>query len=401
MSARSRAALAAVSVACAALLVPASAGANPGPGGPSARQVAASKAAVAQREQQVAAAAASLGKAQARFMRLSNAAEVVVEKYDEAEVALAVAQRSAATAERVLAVADRQYAKSRRAVVRFARSAYETGGMSTVDAFLEPGGPGALVARVGALDAVAVSQHRTLTRLDAASVYRAVVARQAEAVAAKARDAAAAAARAKSAAESAALRQQHLLTSLHRTQAHFQALLAQAKATSSRLQQERIDALARQRAAAAAAASEPPASGPSPYANSTGNLSGTISASTGEAGVREAESQIGKPYQWGGAGPDSYDCSGLMMWSYDQVGVHLDHWTGDQWNEGAHISRADLRPGDLVFFAYNTSDPATIHHVGMYIGNGQMVEAPYTGANVRISSYARPDYIGAVRPYQR
>jgi cell wall-associated NlpC family hydrolase len=83
------------------------------------------------------------------------------------------------------------------------------------------------------------------------------------------------------------------------------------------------------------------------------------------------------------------------------VGVHLDHWTGDQWNEGAHVSRADLRPGDLVFFAYNTSDPATIHHVGMYIGNGQMVEAPYTGANVRISSYARPDYIGAVRPYQR
>jgi cell wall-associated NlpC family hydrolase len=115
--------------------------------------------------------------------------------------------------------------------------------------------------------------------------------------------------------------------------------------------------------------------------------------------VAYAESQLGKPYQWGAAGPDSYDCSGLVMWSYDQVGVYLQHWTGFQWNEGAHIALSALRPGDLVFFATNTSDPNTIHHVGMYIGNGEMVEAPYTGANVRISGAFRPDLIGAVRPY--
>jgi len=113
----------------------------------------------------------------------------------------------------------------------------------------------------------------------------------------------------------------------------------------------------------------------------SGSLAGTISASTGQAAVAVAEQQIGKPYQWGGAGPDTFDCSGLVMWSYDQVGVHIDHWTGDQWNEGAHISQSKLRPGDLIFFAYDTSRPSTIHHVGMYIGNGQMVEAPYTGAN--------------------
>jgi cell wall-associated NlpC family hydrolase len=117
--------------------------------------------------------------------------------------------------------------------------------------------------------------------------------------------------------------------------------------------------------------------------------------------VNAAESQIGKPYQWGAAGPDSYDCSGLVMWSYAQVGVHVDHWTGDQWNEGAHISLAALRPGDLLFFATDTSDPNTIHHVGMYIGSGEMVEAPYTGANVRISNAFRPDLIGAVRFYNR
>jgi cell wall-associated NlpC family hydrolase len=62
---------------------------------------------------------------------------------------------------------------------------------------------------------------------------------------------------------------------------------------------------------------------------------------------------------------------------------------------------SSIRPGDLVFFATNTSDPNTIHHVGIYIGNGEMVEAPHTGAYVRISSIWRPDLIGAVRPYQR
>jgi cell wall-associated NlpC family hydrolase len=79
--------------------------------------------------------------------------------------------------------------------------------------------------------------------------------------------------------------------------------------------------------------------------------------------------------------------------------VHVDHWTGDQWNEGEHIPLSALRPGDLLFFATDTSNPDTIHHVGMYIGNAQMVEAPYTGANVRISDAFRPDLIGAVRFY--
>jgi cell wall-associated NlpC family hydrolase len=404
MPARARAVFTAATttlvVGCGLFAVASPVAADPGPG-PTAGDVAASKAAVAAREQQVETAAASLGKAQARFRQLNTTAEVVVEKFNEASVKLAAAQRAADTAKHVLAVANRRVERTQRAVTRFARTAYETGGMATIDAILAPGGPRALVARVGAIDAVSVSQHRTLTRLDAAATYRAAVAHQADAVAAKARSAAAAAEKAKTAAEAAANRQQKVLAGLKQQQAHFDALLAEAKAKSSRLQRERIEALARQRAAAAAAAAEPPASGPSPYANTTGNLGGTISASTGAAAVQQAQSQIGKPYQWGAAGPNTYDCSGLVMWAYARVGVHLDHWTGYQWNEGARIARSDLRPGDLVFFAYNTSDPNTIHHVGMYIGNGQMVEAPYTGANVRISSAFRGDYIGAVRPYQR
>jgi cell wall-associated NlpC family hydrolase len=174
------------------------------------------------------------------------------------------------------------------------------------------------------------------------------------------------------------------------------------------LQRQRMRAIARARALAVArreaartapVAAPPGASSPVPVGG--GSTAGTVSASTAAGAVSVAEAQIGKPYVWGAAGPNSFDCSGLVMFAYAHVGVSIDHFTGDQWNEGAHLNRDQLRPGDLVFFAYDTSNPATIHHVGMYIGNGEMVEAPHTGASVQISSYARPDYIGAVRPYQR
>jgi cell wall-associated NlpC family hydrolase len=397
-NAAKRAFCAAIAAGSLAVPVPAFASHSPGP---SAGQVAASKATVAQREEQVRRAAAAISHAQATFQQLSNAAEGIVEAYDEAEVKLASAQQAAATAEKVLAVANAQYEKSQRAVTHYVRAAYEGGGLSTVDAVLSPGGAHRLVARVGALDAISLTQRQTLSRLDAAAVYRTAVAHQAETVAGKAQAATAAAAKAKTAAESAVAQQQQVLTSLHRKKAHLASLLADAQATESRLQRERLAALAAQQTAPAVSGSSPPSDGSSPYANETGDLSNTISASTGAAAVQEAEAQIGKPYQWGGAGPDTFDCSGLVMWSYAQVGVHLDHWTGFQWEEGAHVAVSELRPGDLLFFAYDTSDPNTIHHVGMYIGNGEMVEAPYTGADVRISSDARPDFIGAVRPYQR
>jgi peptidoglycan DL-endopeptidase CwlO len=98
----------------------------------------------------------------------------------------------------------------------------------------------------------------------------------------------------------------------------------------------------------------------------------------GERALRAALSQRGKPYVWGAAGPDAYDCSGLVVWAYAQVGIHLDHFTGDQWQEGQHISRSQLQPGDLVFFF------PTISHVGIYIGGGLMVDAPSAGQDVMV-----------------
>jgi peptidoglycan DL-endopeptidase CwlO len=111
----------------------------------------------------------------------------------------------------------------------------------------------------------------------------------------------------------------------------------------------------------------------------------------GEEALRYALSKRGAPYEWGAAGPDAFDCSGLVMWAYAQVGIHLDHFTGLQWNEGEHISRSQLEPGDLVFFFANIS------HVGLYIGNGLMVDAPTWGQPVQVQAIYWSAFVGAVR----
>jgi peptidoglycan DL-endopeptidase CwlO len=112
--------------------------------------------------------------------------------------------------------------------------------------------------------------------------------------------------------------------------------------------------------------------------------------SLGEQALRWALTRLGDEYVWGGAGPNVFDCSGLVMWAYAHVGISLEHFTGDQWDEGEHISRSQLEPGDLVFFF------ADISHVGLYIGNGLMVDAPTFGQPVQIQPLL-PEYVGAVR----
>ena len=115
--------------------------------------------------------------------------------------------------------------------------------------------------------------------------------------------------------------------------------------------------------------------------------------------LRAAMTKIGRPYVWGAAGPDSFDCSGLTMWAYKQVGINLPHYTGSQWNAGTQVPRAQLQPGDLVFFY------SDLHHVGLYVGNGKMLHAPRTGDVVKIAPMAgtalrrrRPGRLNASRP---
>ncbi|KOT62043.1 peptidase P60 [Streptomyces rimosus subsp. rimosus] len=114
-----------------------------------------------------------------------------------------------------------------------------------------------------------------------------------------------------------------------------------------------------------------------------------------------AQEQLGKPYLWGGNGtPEQngrFDCSGLTKAAYHSVGIELPRVANDQWNAGPHPKRDELLPGDLVFFAHNLNDPRSIHHVGIYVGGGYMINAPYTGAVIRFDKIDKPDYIGATR----
>jgi peptidoglycan DL-endopeptidase CwlO len=111
----------------------------------------------------------------------------------------------------------------------------------------------------------------------------------------------------------------------------------------------------------------------------------------GAQALQAALSRRGDPYVWGAAGPDEFDCSGLVVWAFAQEGISLPHFTGDLWNSGVHVSRADLEPGDLVFFF------ADISHVGIYLGDGLMVDAPDFGEVVRVEPVFWADYVGAVR----
>jgi peptidoglycan DL-endopeptidase CwlO len=153
-----------------------------------------------------------------------------------------------------------------------------------------------------------------------------------------------------------------------RAAAEQAAAAAQAAAEA---QQATEEAEARQAAADESQASQSPTPVVSPA-----EIPG-VSPAAAEA-VQYAESRVGDPYVWAAAGPDEFDCSGLVMWAYAQAGVYLPHYSGSQYDDTIHIPMSDLEPGDLVFPA----DPG--EHVAMYIGNGEIVQAPYTGADVQI-----------------
>jgi peptidoglycan DL-endopeptidase CwlO len=111
----------------------------------------------------------------------------------------------------------------------------------------------------------------------------------------------------------------------------------------------------------------------------------------GAQALQEALTRRGDPYVWGAAGPGAFDCSGLVVWAFAQVGISLPHYTGDLWNSGVHIPRSDLEPGDLVFFYPDIS------HVGIYIGDGLMIDAPDFGETVRVEPVLWAYFVGAVR----
>ena len=189
----------------------------------------------------------------------------------------------------------------------------------------------------------------------------------------------------------------------------IQQLIAEEAARQEELRRQALAALAAQEAATAAAGSAGDVAIGGSVADAATAETGSAEAAPAEAApapvelpptdgsigaqaVSIAMQYLGVPYVWGGASPGGFDCSGLTSYVYAQLGIGLSHYTGSQWNEGTRVPADQLMPGDLVFFH------SDLHHMGMYIGNGQMIHAPQTGDVVKIAPLMNA-YAGAVRPY--
>lgn len=115
--------------------------------------------------------------------------------------------------------------------------------------------------------------------------------------------------------------------------------------------------------------------------------------------IAYAYNRLGTPYEWGGDGTDGrFDCSGLVQAAYTSVGITMPRTASEQWYTGPHVPVDQLQPGDLVFYATDLSNPGSIHHVGIYVGGGVMIDAPHTGAVIRFDPIGAADYLGATRP---
>jgi peptidoglycan DL-endopeptidase CwlO len=113
--------------------------------------------------------------------------------------------------------------------------------------------------------------------------------------------------------------------------------------------------------------------------------------------LQTAAHEVGKPYVWGAEGPDSFDCSGLVQWSFAAAGIRMPRVSQQQWFAGPHVNYSDARPGDLLFWHYDPTDPTDIDHVAIYAGNGMMLVAPHTGDYVKYVPVPLTNLAGVVR----
>jgi cell wall-associated NlpC family hydrolase len=144
------------------------------------------------------------------------------------------------------------------------------------------------------------------------------------------------------------------------------------------------------------------ATSPVGTAPSAADGSGGVSASQLTNALRAAESRKGLPYVWGATGPRSFDCSGLVQWSFAQAGITMPRVAADQARAGLAVPASQLQPGDLLFYHTDPTDPGYISHVAIYLGNGWMIQAPQPGMDVEIvpASFGS-QFAGAVRVYPR
>ena len=303
---------------------------------------------------------------------------MIAERVDNARIKAQKVNADAAAARAALAQVDQKVQDARSALTSQAVSAYVHGGRVSGLQALASGDGSELGVRSAYVKTITGRERSALDALHAAR-EELTAKRQALDAAQKQANAALAAVQQQQAAAAAAEADQQRL--LSQVKGELASLVAdeeqrQAAATAARVQQD----LAARSGAAPASRGRAAPSGPEP----------PVSHDAAGA-VEEARRQLGKPYEWGAAGPNSFDCSGLTMWSWGHAGHSLPHSAAAQYNSTTRIPISALQPGDLVFFG------SDIHHMGIYVGGGQMIEAPHSGAVVRYASIYRSDLMGAGR----
>jgi cell wall-associated NlpC family hydrolase len=449
---RSMIAAAAMSIVVAALGVtalPASAAKKPVI--PSQSQVDRANADAQAKAVQIGQTVANLAAANASLVKLNDQVEALVEAYNGAMANVEAAQQAAQTAQAQLVVARQARADAQVRMSVFAADSYRgAGNLDKLSALMASDTPASFLTRAATLSALARHEQSVISTMTTSERQQDAAQRAADQALANQNAAGDAATRAKDAAIAALNSQVGQVAKITQTQQDLQAQLAVLRGTAKDLASARAQGLKRlaeeaAAAKAAAAAAKVAAAKAAALAatkraadqarqnsnsgSSSGNGSGSgsgdsagngivppgghsiSSASQRQQAIAFAQSQLGVWYRWAGSGDvgptvtatgvqnlPGYDCSGLTMRAYQSAGISLSHYTGAQWDIGIHVARDQVQPGDLVFFASNTNDPGTIHHVGIYIGNGQMIDAPQTGEQVGVHNTFRSDYIGAVEP---
>jgi len=388
-----------------------------------------------------------VAKADGEARRAQDGADLAVERYNKAVVDLDVATSRAQRAKRSVSTAGEAVRSARVGFGRYARGSYMQGSTvgSVSAALLESGGPTDLLQRTFLLEYVGRRRLDALGELERAKVRQANAESTARRLLAEQRSATDRSQRARSEAAREVAGARSRLSGLKSERAALSRRLETARVRLNGLyaerqryvawkraqeevqareaaRQRRLRAEAAARAAATDRAARPErrSSGgarPSP-AGPVRQRGGEGSPAKGQAVADAALRWLGTPYSWGGgnaSGPtygidfpgggaganDSrvrgFDCSGLTLWAWAQVGVSLPHYSGYQYGTGRRVSRSELMPGDLVYWAY-TSDPATIHHVAIYLSGGRVVTAPQSGDIVRIAPMWIDGYLGASRP---
>jgi cell wall-associated NlpC family hydrolase len=288
--------------------------------------------------------AASTEEAAALVADAGHDLEVVTEKFNEARESLRRQKAEVREAEKASAEADERLAVLDDRIREVARTAYTSESpTATLDLMLTSDSADEFVSSLGTMDAIADHTGDAITEVSVA-----------------AEDAETARAAAQAAADEAAASVERL----EDQQADLEARIAEYEEQYEQL-------TARDRAAVSRAHGGDAVATPKAAAAPSG---------AAQTAVDTALAQVGDPYVWAAAGPNSFDCSGLTQYAYAAAGVSLPHSSSMQSQTGTPVSRSELQPGDLVFFY------SPVSHVGMYIGNGQMVHASTSGQPVKVAS---------------